>query len=69
MKMVVAIVQPQQFPAVKEALFEAQIKHLTATNILGTAPEGAEAHSFRGVVPRCRCSKRSASRSPCATSS
>lgn len=49
MKMVVAIIQPQQLPAVKEALFEAQIKHLTATNILGTAPEGAEMHVFRGV--------------------
>ena len=49
MKMVVAIIQPQQLPAVKEALFEAQIKHLTATNILGTAPEGAEVHVFRGV--------------------
>lgn len=50
MKMVVAVVQPQQFPAVKEALFEAQIKHLTATNILGTAPDGAEVRSFRGVA-------------------
>jgi len=49
MKMVVAIIQPQQFPAVKRALFEAQIKHLTCTNILGTAPEGAEVHFFRGV--------------------
>ena len=49
MKMVVAIIQPQQFPAVKSALFEAQIKHLTCTNILGTAPEGAEVHIFRGV--------------------
>lgn len=50
MKMVVAIIQPQQFPAVKQALFEAQIKHLTATNVLGTAPEGAEVHVFRGVT-------------------
>ena len=50
MKMVVAIVQPQQLPAVKKALFDAQIKHLMATNILGTAPEGAEVHSFRGVA-------------------
>ena len=49
MKLVVAIIQPQQFPAVKAALFEAQITHLTATNVLGTAPEGAEVHVFRGV--------------------
>ena len=48
MKMIIAIIQPQQLPAVKEALFESQIKHLTCTNILGTAPEGAML-VFRGV--------------------
>jgi nitrogen regulatory protein P-II 1 len=47
--MVVAIIQPQQLPAVKNALFDAQIKHLTVTNVLGTAPEGAAKHHFRGV--------------------
>jgi nitrogen regulatory protein PII len=49
MKMVVAIIQPQQLPAVKRSLFGAQIKHLTCTNVLGTAPEGAETRMFRGV--------------------
>ena len=49
MKLLVAIIQPQQLPAVKKALFEAQIKHLTCTNVLGTAPEGVEVHTFRGV--------------------
>ena len=47
--MVVAIIQPQQLPAVKSALFDARIKHLTVTNVLGTAPEGAAKHHFRGV--------------------
>ena len=49
MKMVVAIIQPQQLPAVKSALFDTRIKHLTVTNVLGTAPEGAAKHHFRGV--------------------
>lgn len=49
MKLVVAIIQPQQLPAVKKSLFNAQIKHITATNVLGTAPEGAEVRTFRGV--------------------
>jgi len=49
MKLVVSIIQPQQLPAVKKALFDAQVKHLTCTNILGTAPEGAEVQTFRGV--------------------
>jgi len=47
--MVIAILQPQQLPAVKNALFDARIKHLTVTNVLGTAPEGAAKHHFRGV--------------------
>ena len=47
--MVIAIIQPQQLPAVKSALFTAGIKHLTVTNVLGTAPDGAAKHHFRGV--------------------
>ncbi len=49
MKMVVAIVQPQQLPALKKALFESDIQHMTCTNVLGTAPEGAKIQIFRGV--------------------
>ena len=49
MRIVVAIIQPQQLPAVKKSLFDAQVKHLTCTNILGTAPEGAHTMTFRGV--------------------
>ena len=49
MKMVVAIIQPQQLPDVKRALFEAQVKHMTCTNVLGTATEGAQHQTFRGV--------------------
>ena len=49
MKLLIALVQPQQLPAVKRALFQAQIRHLTCTNVLGTAPEGAEVRVFRGV--------------------
>ena len=47
--MVIAIIQPQQLPDVKRALFGAGIKHLTVTNVLGTAPDGAAKHHFRGV--------------------
>jgi nitrogen regulatory protein P-II 2 len=48
-KMVVAVIQPHQLPAVKRALFDVQIRHLTCTNVLGTAPEGAARRVFRGV--------------------
>jgi nitrogen regulatory protein PII len=36
MKMIVAIVQPQQLPDIKEALLAAGFDNLTCTNILGT---------------------------------
>ena len=36
MKMIVAIVQPQQLPDIKEALNAAGINDTTCTNILGT---------------------------------
>lgn len=49
MKMIVAIIQPQQLPAVKRSLFDSGVKHMTCTNVLGTAPEGAEVLRFRGV--------------------
>ena len=49
MKLVIAIIQPQQLPAVKQALHEAECYDLTCTNILGTVPNQEEHHKFRGV--------------------
>ena len=51
MKMVVALIRPEQLPAVKRSLFEAQIPRLTAMNVLGTAPM-AEQQMFRGIEKR-----------------
>ena len=48
MNMVIAVIRPEPLPAVKEALFAAQIRHLTATMTLGTAPK-SEQMKFRGV--------------------
>lgn len=48
MKMVIAMLRPEQLPAVKDALFDAQIYRFSAINILGTAPR-AEQLTFRGV--------------------
>ncbi len=47
--MIVAIIQPQQLPAVKSELIEAQVYHMTCTNILGTAPDRSEHTTYRGV--------------------
>jgi nitrogen regulatory protein PII len=48
MKQVVALIRPEQLPAVKQALFDAQIRHLTATTVMGTAPK-SEQQMYRGV--------------------
>jgi nitrogen regulatory protein P-II 1 len=49
MKLVIAIIQPQQLPAVKQALRDAEFSDLTCTNIMGTVPNQEEHHRFRGV--------------------
>jgi len=49
MKLIIAIIQPDQLPAVKRALYEAQIYHITCTNILGTVANYGERQTFRGV--------------------
>ncbi len=49
MKHLIAILQPQQLPAIKRALFDANIHHVSCTNILGTVPNHDEHQTFRGV--------------------
>ncbi len=50
MKLVIAYIQPQQLPAVKQALYKAGVPHMTCTNVLGTTPEAPEHQAFRGVA-------------------
>ena len=50
MKMIIAIIQPQQLPDIKEALQNAGIEHMTCTNILGTVPNLHEEHKYRGAI-------------------
>ena len=49
MKMIIAIVQPQQLPDIKEALQSAGFNDLTCTNILGTVANQHEEHKYRGA--------------------
>jgi glutamine synthetase len=48
MKQVVVYLRPEQLPAVKQALYDAEIRHLTAISVLGTAPK-SEQQMYRGV--------------------
>ncbi len=49
MKMIIAIVQPQQLPDIKEALLTAGFEHMTCTNILGTVANRHEEQKYRGA--------------------
>ena len=49
MKLVVAVIRPEQLPSVKQALFDAQIRHLTATTVQGTGTRTEQA-MYRGVA-------------------
>ena len=47
MKLVTALIRPEQLPAVKKALFDAQLKHFTATTVVGTGSR-TEQEMYRG---------------------
>ena len=48
MKMIVALIKPEQLPSVKQALFDAEVRHMTATSVMGTASR-TEQQTYRGV--------------------
>jgi nitrogen regulatory protein PII len=48
MKLIIAVIKPEQLPAVKKSLFDAEIRHLTAMPVMGTASR-SEQHMYRGV--------------------
>ena len=48
MKLVSVLIRPEQLPAVKQSLFDVQIRHLTATTVMGTASR-TEQQTYRGM--------------------
>lgn len=50
MKMIVAIIQPTKLPDVKKALFEADVRKMTVTNVIGCGQQGGYTESYRGNV-------------------
>ena len=49
MKLVVAIVRPEQLPSVRHALFAAEFRNMTVISLQGTAPK-SEQQKYRGVA-------------------
>lgn len=50
MKMIVAIIQPNKLPDVKQALFNAEIRKMTVTNVIGCGQQAGYTESYRGSV-------------------
>jgi nitrogen regulatory protein P-II 1 len=57
MKLVSVNIRPEQLPAIKQALFDAEIRHMTVIPVLGTAPK-TEQQMFRGVRREVELLKR-----------
>jgi nitrogen regulatory protein P-II 1 len=57
MKMIIAFIRPEQLPAIKDSLADAEIFHFTVMPVLGTAPR-AEQRTFRGVEQKVTLFKR-----------
>jgi nitrogen regulatory protein P-II 2 len=51
------MIRPEQLPAVKRALHDAQMQQFTVTNALGTVPR-AEQRMYRGVEQRVSLQQR-----------
>ncbi len=50
MKLIIAILQPQKLPEVKQALFDAEIKKMTVTNVIGCGQQAGYTESYRGTI-------------------
>ena len=57
MKLLVTYIRPEQLPDIKDALFEAEIRHFTASTVLGTANK-TEQQVYRGVEKEISLFKR-----------
>ncbi len=50
MKLLIAIIQPQELPAIKEALVQSEIYKFTVTNALGQGMEYPVHEVYRGIA-------------------
>lgn len=57
MKLIVTFIRPEQLLSIKNALFEAEIRHFTVTTVLGTANR-TEQQFYRGVEKEISLFKR-----------
>ena len=49
MKLITSMIQPERLPAVKQALYDAQVFKMTVTNALGAGQQKGYSETYRGV--------------------
>jgi nitrogen regulatory protein P-II 1 len=49
MKLIIALIQPERLPAVKQALYDAQVYKMTVSNALGAGQQAGYSETYRGV--------------------
>lgn len=50
MKLIIAIIQPTKLPDVKQALFDADVRKMTVTNVMGCGQQAGYTESYRGNI-------------------
>ncbi len=58
MKLVIAYIQPERLPQVKQALFQAEIFKLSVTNALGCGQQMGFQETYRGAVTEVNLLKK-----------
>lgn len=58
MKLIIAMIKPHQLPATKKSLFDADIKKMTVTNVVGCGQQGGYSENYRGVIQEINLVKK-----------
>lgn len=58
MKLILAIIQPEKLPDVKQALFEAQVYKMTALNVIGCGQQMGYQETYRGGITEVNLLKK-----------
>lgn len=58
MKLIIAIIQPEKLPDVKNALFKADVHKMTVSNVIGAGQQKGFTETYRGVISEVNLLKK-----------
>jgi nitrogen regulatory protein P-II 1 len=58
MKLIVALIQPEKLPDVKQALFDSQVYKMTVSNAIGAGEQKGYIESYRGTLTEINLLKK-----------